>query len=101
MEGTWYPTCNRGVCFGVATFGEPACTASRGPVQLLITNLERCVRLLRGIATGTYTIKTRGSRLGSLYYGSTNLTIDLPAGLACEIDVGFVVEVTPLLFFRP
>jgi len=25
--------------------------------------------------------------------------MDLPAGLACEIDVGFVVEVTPLLFF--
>ena len=67
----------------------------RGPVQLLITNLERCVRLLRGIATGPYTIKTRGSRLGSLYYSITNLTLDLPAALACDIDV--VVEGAPVV----
>jgi hypothetical protein len=56
---------------------------------------ERCVRLLRGIATGTYKIKTRGSRLGSLYYNSTNLTMNLLAALACDIDV--VVEGAPVV----
>jgi len=55
---------------------------------------ERSVRLLRGIATGTYKIKTRGSRLGSLYYSSANLTMELPAALACDINV--VVEVAPV-----
>ena len=62
---------------------------------------ERCVRLSMRYRHWRLHNQTCGSRLGSLYYGSTNLTMDLPAGLACEIDVGFVVEVTPLLFFRP
>jgi hypothetical protein len=56
---------------------------------------ERSDRLLRGIATGTYKIKTRGSRLGSLYYSSTNLTMDLPAPLACDINV--VVKGAPVV----
>jgi len=37
---------------------------------------------------------TRGSRLGSLYYSSTSLTMDLPAALACDIYV--VVEGAPV-----
>jgi hypothetical protein len=36
------------------------------------------------VTSGT---QTRGSRLGSLYYSITNLTRDLPADLACDVDV--------------